>query len=55
MTPYLRRRYYPSVEYQPLLPGPGEPIEEALADIGVDVDEIHLVALSHLHSTTRAE
>jgi N-acyl homoserine lactone hydrolase len=47
--PYLRRRYYPSVEYQPLLPGPGEPIEEALADIGVDIDEIHLVALSHLH------
>jgi N-acyl homoserine lactone hydrolase len=47
--PYLRRRYHPSVEYQPILPGPGEPIEEALADIGVDIDEIHLVALSHLH------
>ncbi len=47
--PALRRRFYPSVEYQPILPGPGEPIEEALADIGVDVDDIHLVALSHLH------
>ena len=48
--PALRRRFYPSVEYQPLLPGPGEPIEEALLDIGVDVDDIHLVAVSHLHT-----
>ena len=48
--PALRRRFYPSVEYQPLLPGPGEPIEEALFDIGVDVDDIHLVAVSHLHT-----
>jgi len=47
--PALRRRYFPSVEYQPLLPGPGEPIEESLHEIGVDVDDIHLVALSHLH------
>lgn len=48
--PYLHRRYYPTVEYQPLLPGPGEPIEESLADIGVDIDDIHLVGLSHLHT-----
>ncbi|MEW5808964.1 MAG: N-acyl homoserine lactonase family protein [Actinomycetota bacterium] len=47
--PYLRRRYFPSVEYQPVLPGPGEPIEETLSDIGIDVDDIGLVALSHLH------
>jgi N-acyl homoserine lactone hydrolase len=47
--PALRRRYFPSVEYQPVLPGPGEPIEESLADIGVDIDDIHLVGLSHLH------
>jgi N-acyl homoserine lactone hydrolase len=47
--PYLRRRYHPSVEYLPILPGEGEPIEEALADVGVDIDDIHLVALSHLH------
>lgn len=47
--PYLRRRYFPSVEYQPVLPGPGEPIEESLSEIGVDVDDIHLVAVSHLH------
>jgi glyoxylase-like metal-dependent hydrolase (beta-lactamase superfamily II) len=48
--PALRRRYHPSVEYQPLLPGPGEPIEESLFDIGIDVDDIHLVAVSHLHT-----
>jgi N-acyl homoserine lactone hydrolase len=47
--PALRRRYFPSVEYQPVLPGQGEPIEESLADIGVDIDDIHLVGLSHLH------
>lgn len=47
--PALHRRYFPSVEYQPVLPGPGEPIEECLADIGIDVDDIHLVGLSHLH------
>lgn len=47
--PYLRRRYFPSAEYQPVLPGPGEPIEESLAEIGVDVDDIGLVAVSHLH------
>lgn len=48
--PHLRRRFYPSVEYQPVLPGPGEPIEESLAEIGVDVEDIHLVAVSHLHT-----
>jgi glyoxylase-like metal-dependent hydrolase (beta-lactamase superfamily II) len=47
--PYLARRYYPSVEYQPVLPGPGEPIEQRLAEVGVDIDEIHAVAVSHLH------
>lgn len=47
--PALRRRYFPSMEYQPLLPGPGEPLEESLHEIGVDIDDIHLVALSHLH------
>ncbi len=48
--PHLRRRYYPSVEYQPILPGSGEPIEESLADIGIDVDDIRVVAVSHLHT-----
>jgi N-acyl homoserine lactone hydrolase len=32
-----------------VLPGPGEPIEESLHDIGVDIDDIHAVAVSHLH------
>ena len=48
--PHLRRRYYPSVEYQPILPGLGEPIEESLFDIGIDVDDIRVVAVSHLHT-----
>ena len=47
--PALYRRFFPTVEYQPVLPGPGEPIEEALLDIGVDIDDIHTVAVSHLH------
>ena len=48
--PHLRRRYSPSVEYHPILPGPGEPIEESLFDIGIDVDDIRVVAVSHLHT-----
>ncbi|MCU1694694.1 MAG: Zn-dependent hydrolase, glyoxylase [Mycobacterium sp.] len=47
--PALYRRFFPSVEYIPVLPGPGEPIEESLHDIGVDIDDIHAVAVSHLH------
>jgi glyoxylase-like metal-dependent hydrolase (beta-lactamase superfamily II) len=47
--PALYRRYYPSVEYVPVLPGPGEPILEALDDVGIDIADIHAVALSHLH------
>ena len=48
--PALHRRFFPSVEYQPLLPGPGEPIEESLLEIGVDIDDIHTRgAVSHLH------
>jgi glyoxylase-like metal-dependent hydrolase (beta-lactamase superfamily II) len=45
----LYRRFYPTVEYIPVLPGPGEPIEESLHDIGIDIDDIGVVALSHLH------
>ena len=47
--PALYRRFYPTVEYIPVLPGPGEPIEQSLHDIGVDFDDIHTVAVSHLH------
>lgn len=47
--PALRRRFYPSATYQPVLPGPGEPLEEAFAAAGVALDEVTAVGLSHLH------
>lgn len=47
--PALRRRFYPSPNYQPVLPGEGEPLEEALFAVGVDLADIHAVAVSHLH------
>jgi glyoxylase-like metal-dependent hydrolase (beta-lactamase superfamily II) len=47
--PALYRRFYPSVEYLPVIAPAGEPIEQALSDVGVDLDDIHAVALSHLH------
>jgi N-acyl homoserine lactone hydrolase len=47
--PALYRRFFPSVEYVPVLPGPGEPLAEALDAVGVDIDAINAVALSHLH------
>jgi glyoxylase-like metal-dependent hydrolase (beta-lactamase superfamily II) len=47
--PHLHRRFFPTVEYRPVLPGPGEPIEQRLAEVGVDFDDIHTVAVSHLH------
>ncbi|MFI5838180.1 N-acyl homoserine lactonase family protein [Catenuloplanes sp. NPDC051500] len=47
--PALRRRFYPSPNYQPELPGPGEPLEEALATVGVALADVTRVALSHLH------
>jgi N-acyl homoserine lactone hydrolase len=46
----LRRRYYPNPAYVPVLPGPGEPLEEALAEVGIDISDIHAVAVSHLHA-----
>ncbi|WP_217548384.1 N-acyl homoserine lactonase family protein [Streptomyces sp. GbtcB6] len=48
--PELRRRYYPSPSYQPELPGPGEPLPAALAAVGVALEEITAVAVSHLHA-----
>ncbi|MGH3379233.1 MAG: N-acyl homoserine lactonase family protein [Actinoallomurus sp.] len=48
--PYLRRRYYPDPVYAPVLPGPGEPLEEGLAAAGIDLVDVHAVAVSHLHS-----
>src|SRR3954454_24589118 len=47
--PALSRRFFPTVEYRPVLPGPGEPIEEALLDIRGDIDPNHTVGLSPLH------
>jgi N-acyl homoserine lactone hydrolase len=47
--PALRRRFYGSPNYQPVLPGPGEPLEESLSAVGIDLDDVRLVALSHLH------
>jgi N-acyl homoserine lactone hydrolase len=47
--PALRRRFYPSPSYQPELPGDGEPLVETFAAAGVALDEVTMVALSHLH------
>jgi N-acyl homoserine lactone hydrolase len=48
--PALYRRFYPTMEYIPELPGAGEPIEESLHDIGVNIDDLQAVAVSHLHN-----
>ncbi|MDT7669299.1 MAG: N-acyl homoserine lactone hydrolase [Pseudonocardiales bacterium] len=45
----LRRRYHGREGYRAVLPGPGEPIEEALDAVGIDIGEIYAVGLSHLH------
>ncbi|HEY0718333.1 MAG TPA: N-acyl homoserine lactonase family protein [Streptosporangiaceae bacterium] len=48
--PALRRRFHGDPLVQPVLPGPGEPLEEALAAVGVDLAGVHAVAVSHLHN-----
>jgi glyoxylase-like metal-dependent hydrolase (beta-lactamase superfamily II) len=48
--PALRRRFHGDPLVQPVLPGPGEPVEEALAAVGVDLAGVHAVAVSHLHN-----
>jgi glyoxylase-like metal-dependent hydrolase (beta-lactamase superfamily II) len=50
VDPALRRRFHGDPAIQPVLPGPGEPLEEALAAAGVDIGDIHAVAVSHLHN-----
>lgn len=45
----LRRRFFGDPVYKAILPGPGEPLEEALGNAGVQMDEIYAVGLSHLH------
>ena len=47
--PALYRRFYPSVEYLPVILPAGEPIEYALDEVGVDIDHITALGLSHLH------
>jgi glyoxylase-like metal-dependent hydrolase (beta-lactamase superfamily II) len=46
----LRRRFHGDPSFQPVLPGPGEPLEEALAGAGVELPAIYAVAVSHLHN-----
>jgi glyoxylase-like metal-dependent hydrolase (beta-lactamase superfamily II) len=45
----LRRRYHGHPAIQPVLPGLGEPLAGALAGAGLDMGDIHAVAVSHLH------
>lgn len=46
----LRARYHGDPLIQPVLPGRGEPLEEALASVGISLAAIHAVAVSHLHN-----
>lgn len=47
----LHRRFHGRhPEMRAILPGPGEPLEEALEKAGLDVPSISAVALSHLHN-----
>lgn len=49
--PALRRRFHdPAHGVEAILPGPGEPLEEALDGAGVALDDIRAVAVSHLHA-----
>jgi glyoxylase-like metal-dependent hydrolase (beta-lactamase superfamily II) len=48
--PQLRQRFHGDPLFQPVLPGPGDPLEEALAAAGIDIGDVAAVALSHLHN-----
>jgi N-acyl homoserine lactone hydrolase len=48
--PALKRRFHGDPRFQPILPGPGEPLPDALDACGVALDDIAAVALSHLHN-----
>jgi len=45
----LRARFHGDPAVRAVLPGPGEPLEEALAYAGIDLADVHAVGLSHLH------
>jgi glyoxylase-like metal-dependent hydrolase (beta-lactamase superfamily II) len=47
--PALRRRFHGDPAMRPVIPGPGEPLGEALDGAGIDIAGIAAVALSHLH------
>jgi N-acyl homoserine lactone hydrolase len=47
--PALRRRFYPDVDYLPVLVGDGEPLVDALGQVGLEIEQVELVAVSHLH------
>jgi N-acyl homoserine lactone hydrolase len=47
--PALRRRFHGDPVMRPVIPGPGEPLDEALDGAGIDIADIHAVAVSHLH------
>lgn len=48
--PALKRRFHGDPAFQPILPGPGDPLEEALDAAGIAMDAVTAVALSHLHN-----
>lgn len=45
----LRRRFHGDPDVVPSLPGDGEPLEEALAELGLALGDVTTVAVSHLH------
>jgi N-acyl homoserine lactone hydrolase len=45
----LRRRFYGNPTYSVVLPGPGEPLDEALAFAGIELADVAAVGVSHLH------
>src|SRR3954452_12618436 len=42
-------RFFGNPLFRAVLPGPGEPLEEALAAVDIDIADITAIALSHLH------
>ncbi len=46
---WLASRFHGRPDYAAVLPGPGEPIEEALEKAGIAFDAIAAVGVSHLH------
>ena len=47
--PALRGRFHGHPAMRPVIPGPGEPLAEALDGAGIDIARIQAVAVSHLH------